>query len=72
MQPKQDTPIPGDDENASENVGPHEDEESTLEEQDIEEDHRNLGGKSLNTKSRVKNGLSRRTSQAGLLGSELS
>ena len=44
MQPKQNTPIPEKDENASENVGPHENEESILEEQDIEEDYRNLGG----------------------------
>ena len=62
----------GEDENASKNVGPHEDEESILEEQDIEEDHRNLGGKSSDTRSCARDGLSGRTPQAGLLGSELS
>ena len=31
MQPKQDTPIPREDENVSEYVGPHEDEELILE-----------------------------------------
>ncbi len=39
MQPKQNTPIPGEDENTSDNFGLHEDEESILEEQDIKGDH---------------------------------
>ncbi len=72
MQPKQDTPILGEYDNASGNLGPHEDEESTLTEQDIEGDHRNLVGESLDTGSRARDGLSRRTPQAGLLGSESS
>ena len=70
MQPKQDTPIPGEDENASKNIRPHEDEKSILEKQDIEKDHRNLGSKSSNTGSRVKDGLSRCIPQIGLLGNE--
>ncbi len=35
MQPKQDTPIPGENENTSNNFGLHEDKESILEEQVI-------------------------------------
>ena len=72
MQPKQVTPIPKKDKNASKNIGPHEDEELILEKQDIKKDHRNLGSKSLNIKSYIKNGLSRHTSQVGLLRSKLS
>ncbi len=69
---KQDIPIPREGDNASRNFGLHEDEESILEEQDIEGDHRNFVGKRLDTRSRVSNSLSGRTLQAGLLGSELS
>ncbi len=69
---KQDTPIPRENDNASGNFGPHEDEESTLKEQDIEEDHRNLVGKSSDTESYTSDDLSRHTPQAGLLGSESS
>ncbi len=72
MQPKQDTPISEEDENILDNFGLYEDEESILEEQDIEEDHRNLVSKSSDTRSYVKDGLSRRTPQDGLLTSESS
>ena len=67
MQPKQleDTPILKADNNASENFGPHEDKESPLEEQDIEED------KSLDTENQARDSLSGYTLQAELLGSKL-
>ena len=70
MQTKQNTLISGQDENTSANIGPYEDEKLTLEEQDIEEDHKNLGGKSSNIRSRIKEGLSRLIPQTGLFGSE--
>ncbi len=73
MQSKQHVPIPEEDDNASENFGPHEDEESPLEEKDIEGDHRNSVGEcSSNAGSRARDGLSERTPQAGLLGSKSS
>ncbi len=72
MQPKQDTPILGEDDNVSGNLEPHEDEESTLTEQDIERDHRNLVGESSDIGSRAKNGLLGRTPQAELFGSDSS
>ena len=72
MQPKQNTLILKEDNNASENFGPHEDEESTLEEQDIKGDHTNLVGKSFDTGSRTGDGLLGRTSQNKLLTSESS
>ncbi len=53
-------------------MGPHEDEKSTLAEQDIKRDHRNLVGESSDTRSHARDGLSGRTPQAGLLGSESS
>lgn len=71
MQPKQDTLILGEDDNTSENVGFYEDEKSTLEEQDIEEDHRNLVGKSSDTESCVRDDLSEHTPQDGIFASEL-
>ena len=43
-----------------------------LEEQDIEKDHKNLGGKSLDIENYAKDGLAERTSQHGLFRSELS
>ena len=43
----------------------------TLEKQDIEEDHKILESKSLDTRSRVRDDLSGRTPQARLLGNEL-
>ncbi len=72
IQPKQDTPILGEDDNVSGNLGPYKDEQFIPEEQDIEGDHRNLIGESSDTESRAKEGLSGRTPQARLLGSESS
>ena len=57
MQPKQNTLIPREDDNTSKNFGIYKDEESILEEEDIEDNHTNLVGKSLDTKSRVRDGL---------------
>ena len=56
MQPEQDMPMPGEDDNASDNFGPYEDEGSTPEAQDIEGDHRDLVGKSSDTRSRARAG----------------
>ncbi len=53
-------------------MGPHEDEESTLAEQNIEGDHRNLVSESSDTRNRARDGLSGHTPQVGLLGSESS
>ncbi len=64
---KQDTPIPRESDYVSGNFGSYEDEKSTLKEQDIEGDHRNLLGESSDTRSRVKDGLAGRTPQTGLL-----
>ncbi len=72
MQPKQDILIPGEGDNVSGNFEPHEDEESILEEQEIERDHRNLVGKSSDTGSHARDGLLRRTLQARLLRNESS
>ena len=72
MQPKQNIPILGEDENISNNDGLYENKKSILEEQDIEKNHKNLEGKSLNTRSRAKNGLSRRNPQARLFKNLLS
>lgn len=47
-------PILGKDDNTLENFELYEDEESILEEQNIEEDHANLVSKSLDTRSRGK------------------
>ena len=69
MQPEQDMPMPGEDDNASDNFGPYEDERSTPEAQDIEGDHRDLVGESSDTGSRARAG---HTPQDGLLGSESS
>ncbi len=65
-------PIPEEDENTSDNFGLREDEESILEEKDIEGDHRNLVSESSDTVSNAKDGLSGRTPQDGLLARELS
>ena len=68
MQPQQNTPISG----KKANFGPHEDEKSILQEQDIERDHKNLGGKSSDPENRARDGLARHTLQTGLFGIELS
>ena len=72
MQPKQDMSMPGEDDNSSEYFGSHENEKYILNEQNIEGDHRDLVGKSSDTKSRAKDDLSGRTPQDGLLASQLS
>ncbi len=72
MQPEQNTPIPGKDDNTSGNFGLYEDEKSTLEEQDIKADYRNLVSESSDIGSHARDGLSRHTPQARLLGSESS
>ena len=65
-------PILGKDHNTSENFGLYKDEESPLEEQDIEKDYTNLVGKSLDTKNYIRDGLSGYTPLDGLFASELS
>ena len=62
MQPKQNTLIPREDDNASDNFGPYKDAESILEEQDIEKDHTNLINKSSDIGNRAKDSLLGRTS----------
>ena len=57
IQPKQDISIPG----KNENFGPYKNENLILEELDIEKDHKNLRGKSLDTKSYARDNLSERT-----------
>lgn len=64
--------MPGDDDNISEYFGSHKDKEYILNEQDIERDYKNLAGKNLDTRSPIRDNLSRRTSEGGLLASELS
>ena len=68
MQSKQDMPILREDNNASDNFSPYEDNESTPEVQNIERDYRDLVGKSSNTRSRARAG---RIPQDGLLGNKL-
>ena len=58
IQPKQNTPMPGDDNDVSENFGPYEDKEFTLKERDIEGDYKDLVVKSSNTRSCVRDGFS--------------
>ena len=65
-------PIQREDNNALENIRPHEDEKSIRKEQDIEQDDRNLVSKRLDSESHIKNGLSRYIAQDVLLASELS
>lgn len=63
-------PIPGEDDNVSENFGSYKDDK--LEKQDIEGDHRNLVGENLNTGSYVRDSLSECLFQDAILASELS
>ena len=56
MQLEQDMPMPGEDDNALDNFGPYENEESTPKTQNIEGDHRDLVGKSWDTRSRARAG----------------
>lgn len=55
---------------ASKNFEPHKNKKSILKKQDIEEDHRNLIGKSLNTESYTRDGLLRRIFQDELYASK--
>ena len=64
--------ISGKDDNSLEYFGPHKNEEKTLDEQDIEGDHRDSVGKSSDIGSRARDNLSERTHQNGLLASESS
>lgn len=66
IQPKQDIIIPRKDNNVSDNFGPYEDKKSILEKYDIQGNYKNLVDKNLNTKSCIKNGLSKYTSQTEL------
>ncbi len=72
IQSKQNTPIPGENDNISGNFEPYKNEKSTLEEQDIKRDHRNLVGKSSVTESHVRDDLSGCIPQTRLIGSESS
>lgn len=60
IQLKQNTPLPGKNDNAFKNFGLNKNEKSTLEEQNIEKDYRNLIDESKNTKSHARNSLSGR------------
>ena len=62
-------PMPREDDNTLDNFRLYEDKESTSEAQDIERDHKDLGGESSNTGSRA---IARHTPQDGLLESESS
>ena len=57
MHSKQNMPIPREDNNTSKNFKPYKDEKSTLKKQNIEKDHINLVGKSLDTGNCVRDGL---------------
>ena len=62
-------PMPGEDDNISDNFGPYEEEEFIPEVQDMEEDYRDLVGKSSDTGSYAR---AEHTFQDGLLRSESS
>ena len=72
IQSKQDMLMLEEDDNVLENFGPYEDEEFIMKKQEIEGDQRDLVGKSLDTRSRAKDGLSGHTPQAELFANELS
>ena len=72
MQPEEDMPMLRKDDNASVYFEPHKSEEYTLNEQDIERDHRDSMGKSSNTRSFARDNLSGRICQDGLLASKSS
>lgn len=71
MKPKQDMPLPEKDHNILDNFGPHLDEKSILDEQDIKEDNNDLVKKSSDTKSHARGYLLRYTLQYELLTSKL-
>ena len=70
IQLKQNTPILGEEDNVSKNFGLHKDEESILEQQDIQRDHTNLVKKSSDTRSRARDNLSGLTPHKRLFTSE--
>ena len=70
MQSKQNMPMPAEDDDVLENFEPYEDEECTQKAQKIEEDHKDLVGKSLDNESHARDGLSGHTCQARLFASE--
>lgn len=72
MQPNQDMPMPGKDDNISKNFESHENKESILEKQNIKRDYRDLVSKFMDTESREKDSLSKHTSQNKFFVSELS
>ena len=72
MPPKQNMPIPEEDDNASENFGLHKDEKFILKAKNIEGHHTNLASKSFDIKSYIRDGLSGCTPQDRLFVSELS
>ena len=72
MQPKQNMPILGKDNNTSENFWLYKNKESILKEQDIEKKYKNLIGKSSDIGSGAKNSLSRHIPQNELFASESS
>lgn len=57
MQPKQNTPILEENNNISENFEPDKNKKSILEEPEIKRDNKNLGSKSLDIKSHVRDNL---------------
>ena len=71
MPPKQDTPMLRENDNTLENFVPYKDKESTIENQEIEKDHRDLVGKSFDIRSCTKDCLSGHIPQARLFASEL-
>ena len=64
--------MPREDDDASENFEPNEDEKFTLKEQEMEGDQSSSVGKNLNTESRTRDGLLGHTFQARLFASESS
>ena len=72
MQFKQDMSMPGEDNDVTENFRLYENEESKLKKQEMERDQRDLVGKSLDTRSNARDGLSELSFQAGLFASKSS
>lgn len=64
--------MPGKNDNTSENLGPYEDEKSTLEEQDIKRENRDSFKKNSDTRNCITDKLSRHTLQNRLFASNLS
>ena len=71
MQLKQDIPMLEENNNTSDNFGPHKDENSTLEKQDIKGDNKDLIDQDSDTGSHAKDSLIKHTAQDRFLVSEL-